>query len=192
MLISSRIELRPPTLDLVEPLQKALSESYLLHHHFLDWVEPEPSILSVTANMNVAKEQFALKANELRFFILRRDNNELVGSISLHIRDMGVPYYEIGYWVRNSAKGKGYITESVLMLTDYAFIHLNAVRVEIRTAAKNKKSIAVAERAGFKLEATLQNACRSMSRLDDMLIYCRISHENPVPAIDLVDLILED
>ncbi len=192
MLFSSRIELHSPTLDLVEPLQKALSESYHLHHHFLEWAEPTPSILSVTASMNVAKEQFELKSQELRFFILRRDNHSLVGSVSLHIRDALVPYYEIGYWVRDSAKKKGYITEAVLLLSDYALIHLNAVRLEIRTAAKNKKSIAVAERAGFKLEATLQNACRSMNQLDDLLIYCRISHETHSPAIDLIDLSVDD
>ncbi len=192
MLISSRIELKPPSLDWVEQLRVALSESYTLHHQYLDWVEPDPSILSVTATMNVAKEQFDRKENELRFMIIRREDQLLVGSISLHVRDRSVPYYEIGYWVRKSAAGRGYITEAALLLTDYAFIHLNAVRVEIRTAAKNKKSRAVAERSGYRLEATLQNACRSLGQLDDMLVYCRISYEDAIPEIDLVDLASDD
>ena len=67
MLTSSRIELKPPSLDWVEPLRLVLSESYELHQLFLDWAEPDPSILTVTANMNVAKEQFERKEHELRF-----------------------------------------------------------------------------------------------------------------------------
>ena len=112
----------------------------------------------------------------------------LVGSISLHVRDVSVPYYEIGYWVRQSAAGKGYITEAVLLLADYAFIHLHAARLEIRTAASNEKSRAVAERAGFRLEATLKNACRSQGHLDDTLVYSRIGYEDMIPEIDLVDI----
>ena len=115
MLISSRIELKPPALEWVEPLRLALSESYELHQLFLDWVEPDPSPLTVTATMNVAKEQFDRKEQELRFLIVRREDQELVGSISLHVRDVSVPYYELGYWVRQSAAGKGYITEAVLL-----------------------------------------------------------------------------
>ena len=192
MLISSRIELKPPALEWVEPLRLALSESYELHQLFLDWVEPDPSPLTVTATMNVAKEQFDRKEQELRFLIVRREDQELVGSISLHVRDVSVPYYELGYWVRQSAAGKGYITEAVLLLADYAFIHLHAARLEIRTAASNEKSRAVAERAGFRLEATLQNACRTQGHLDDMLVYSRIGHEDMIPEIDLVDISPEE
>ena len=192
MLISSRIELKPPSHEWVEPLRLALSESYELHQLFLDWAEPDPSLLTVTATMNVAKEQFERKEHELRFMIVRREDQALVGSISLHVRDVSVPYYEIGYWVRQSATGKGYITEAVLLLADYAFIHLHATRLEIRTAASNDKSRAVAERAGFRLEATLQNACRTQGHLDDMLVYSRIGHEDMIPEIDLVDISPEE
>lgn len=142
---------KTPALEWVEPLRLALSESYELHQLFLDWVEPDPSPLTVTATMNVAKEQFDRKEQELRFLIVRREDQELVGSISLHVRDVSVPYYELGYWVRQSAAGKGYITEAVLLLADYAFIHLHAARLEIRTAASNEKSGAVAERGWISI-----------------------------------------
>lgn len=188
MLQSARIELIPLSLEWAEPLRNALAESYELHSPYLSWVEPEPSILSVTASIHIAQDQFDSRQDELRFLIVRREDQELVGSISLHVRDQAVPYYEVGYWARISTTGKGYITEAVILLSDYAFIHLNAVRLEIRTVAHNQKSIAVAERAGFKLEATLRNACRVAGHLDDMLVYSRISHEDEVPEIDWVDL----
>jgi hypothetical protein len=46
----------------------------------------------------------------------------------------------------------------------------------------------VAERAGFRLEATLKNACRSQGYLDDTLVYSRIGYEDMIPEIDLVDI----
>lgn len=192
MLLSPRIELIPLSLEWAEPLRKALAESYDLHQPYLNWVEPDPSILSVTAAINIAKEQFDSKDHELRFLIIRREDRELVGSISLHVRDPAVPYFELGYWVRRSATGRGYITDAVALLVDYAFIHLHAVRLEIRTVAKNTKSCAVAERAGFQLEATLKNACRIHGQLDDLLVYSRIGHEDTTPEIDWVDLSPDD
>jgi RimJ/RimL family protein N-acetyltransferase len=71
-----------------------------------------------------------------------------------------VPAFEIGYWIRASAEGHGYVAETVQLLTDFAFASLHAQRVMIRCDARNRRSAAVAERLGFIREAHLRNDMR--------------------------------
>ncbi len=64
--------------------------------------------------------------------------------------------FEIGYWIRTSAEGHGYVTEAVQLLTALAFEHLGANRVEIQADPYNARSWRVPERLGFPLEGTLR------------------------------------
>ena len=81
-------------------------------------------------------------------------------------------YFEIGYWVRASAAGQGYITESVKLLVEYAFIHLHANRVEIRCNERNERSAAVARRLGFVQEGRLRNyAFTHLGKLRTTLVF---------------------
>jgi ribosomal-protein-serine acetyltransferase len=80
-----------------------------------------------------------------------------LGSSGLRPRDWELGYFEIGYWIRASETGHGYVTEMVKLLTDYAFTHLHARRVEIRCNERNERSAAVARRLGFVQEARLRN-----------------------------------
>ena len=65
--------------------------------------------------------------------------------------------FEIGYWLAPDATGRGLASEAVHALAQMAFSQLKALRVEIRTDARNLPSRAVAERCGFVLEGTLRN-----------------------------------
>ena len=86
--------------------------------------------------------------------------------------DWSVPSFEIGYWLRSSAEGHGYVTEAARLLTDYFFATYDAKRVFIRCDARNTRSAAVAERLGFVREARLRNyALAQDGVLQDMLIY---------------------
>lgn len=99
-------------------------------------------------------------------WLLREDFNSgvwdaqsgrFVGAIGLHARDWTVPAFEIGYWLRSDMTGRGYITEAVKLLADYAFATLGARRVAIHCDARNQRSAAVPRRLGFIHEATLRN-----------------------------------
>ncbi len=79
-----------------------------------------------------------------------------LGGSGLHPRQRDVPSYEIGYWLRRSAEGHGYMTETVKLLADYAFASLGANSVFIRCDARNTRSIAIPTRLGFPLEGHLR------------------------------------
>jgi RimJ/RimL family protein N-acetyltransferase len=85
------------------------------------------------------------------------DPARYLGGTGLHPRDWDVPYFEIGYWIRPTATGRGYVTEAVKLLTAFALDVIGAKRVEIRCDERNVPSANVARRAGFVFEGVRRN-----------------------------------
>jgi RimJ/RimL family protein N-acetyltransferase len=101
-----------------------------------------------------------------------RSDGTFLGGIGLHPINWNVPSFEIGYWLRKSATGQGYMTEAVRLMTRLAFETLEANRVFIRCSAKNSHSASVARRAGYVAEGALRNAERATDgELYDMLFF---------------------
>ena len=94
--------------------------------------------------------------------------------------DWVVHKLEIGYWARTPYAGRGYITEAVAGITDFAFAMLGAHRVEIRCDTKNERSAAVARRLDFTLEGTLHadDRCPLTGELRDTLVFAKVKSEN--------------
>ena len=157
MIADSEITLIKPRLDLADEVREALIESYQEHIQYLLWPEPNPSIDSVKNNIEQAMFNFDNHLHEYRFLILRNSDSKLLGTISLLIKDLKIPNFEFGYWLRSSEQGKGYITKAVELLEDYAVNQLKVRRLEIRMAESNIKSKRVAERAGYSFEAKLHS-----------------------------------
>ena len=86
-----------------------------------------------------------------------------------------VPRFEIGYWIRTGMTGRGLATEATRRIADFAFAELGAERVEIWCDALNERSAAVAQRAGFELEARLvHNRLGPDGQLSDSLCFARL------------------
>ena len=106
-----------------------------------------------------------------------------VGSSGLHPRDWEARVFEIGYWIRRSAEGRGYVTEAVRLQTDFAFAQLGANRVFIRCDARNTRSAAVPHRLGFVREALLRNDMRDPAgELRDTLVFALIPSDPRWPT----------
>jgi RimJ/RimL family protein N-acetyltransferase len=63
---------------------------------------------------------------------------------------------QFGYWIAAGARGRGYATQAVILLTRWLF-QLGAARVFLTIVAENKESAAVARRAGFVYEGTMRS-----------------------------------
>ena len=65
------------------------------------------------------------------------------------------------------------MVEAAKGITDFAFSELKANRVEIRCDSLNKKSRAIPEKLGFKLEGTLESASLAVdgNGLRDMCVF---------------------
>lgn len=150
---------------------EAIRESEAELHPWMPWVHPLPSPDDTEQVYRQMAAQW-LTRESLPMILLRKTDGLFVGGSGLMCRDWGVPFFEIGYWVRTSLRGQGYITEAVRAQTRFAFDVLGARRVEIRMDARNTLSARVAERAGYTLEGRLRHITRDVNdRLADVLIY---------------------
>lgn len=68
-------------------------------------------------------------------------------------RDTG----EIGYWLREDARGRGVTTRALVLVARWALAE-GAHRVQLRAAVENAASRRVAEKAGFTFEGVLRSA----------------------------------
>lgn len=119
-----------------------------------------------------------LLRKRLQIGIWERETQSFLGDIMLRPHNWDIPFFEIGYWLRNSAEGHGYMTEAVRLLTDYAFAELGAKRMMMRIDERNVRSIAVAERLQFRREGTLRNQeMAADGRLRNMIIFALIPED---------------
>lgn len=103
----------------------------------------------------------------------------------LHRFDWQARHFEIGYWVRKTAQGKGYATESTNALIRYAFNALRARRVEINHAAGNAASAAVIRKLGFVQEGILRQEMKLPDgTFDDRVTYARLDAAG-LPDLDV-------
>jgi RimJ/RimL family protein N-acetyltransferase len=174
---SPRLEMRSPRAGDGAVMLPALQESLPQLRRFLaslPWVAADPTSESTEIFCRNSQANF-LARKDFPFLIFEKDGGRFAGVIGLHRPDWNVPKVEIGYWVRTSCAGKGLVTEAANAVCEYAFLHFNALRLEIVTDEANVESRRVAERAGFVLEGIQRNHRRSPDgSLRNTCLYARL------------------
>jgi aminoglycoside 6'-N-acetyltransferase len=87
----------------------------------------------------------------VQFSLEERSDGRLVGDIGLSLADGEPGVIKVGYTVSPAFQGRGYATEAVRALVDYAFDVLGAEIVRAYADAENVASIRVAEKVGLVL-----------------------------------------
>ncbi len=163
-LCGERVIVRPYRESDAQALFEAVAES---RDHLRPWLPFADEHQTVDESRNWIIQQAAnwILRDDLMLSIWEKESGRYLGGTGLHPHDWAIGYFEIGYWLRPSAEGHGYITESVRLLTDYAFDNLKANRIEISCDELNTRSAAIPKRLGFVLEGRLRNHLdRSRSR----------------------------
>ncbi len=170
-----RVLLRPYTLADADARHAANTES---RDHLRPW-EPEQAdafhTLDETRDWIVRVSANWLLRKRFSMGMWHIETQQYLGGLGLHPREpdgWSIPAFSIGYWVRVSEQGHGYVTEAVRLLTTYVFDVLHAQRLEIVCDARNTRSIRVAERVGFVQEGRLRNVWRyADGTLADEVVY---------------------
>ncbi len=99
-------------------------------------------------------------------------DGEAVGSIGLHPKnDIMRKNGELGYWLAEQYWGKGIITKAIKQMSDYGFENFDIERIFARPFGTNIASQKALEKAGYKLEAHLENTLYKNQEYQDELIY---------------------
>lgn len=174
---TERLLIRSPQPNDGRAINEAVKESIDELRPWMPWAQTTQSVAESETYAREAALRFRNR-EDLPLGIYRKSDGQLVGNSGMHNIDWDVPRLEIGYWVRTSLRGQGYITEAVLGITKFAFEYLQAERMEIRCDARNQRSAAVAQRAGYTLEARLRHESRAPDgSLRDTLIFALLRNE---------------
>ncbi len=105
------------------------------------------------------------------------DDGKIIGVVGF----VGVSWQHrsttIGYWLAESAQGRGVMTHAVQALTNHAFATWQLNRVEVRAGVENARSRAIPERLGFSQEGVLREAELVGDRRIDQAVYAMLARE---------------
>lgn len=175
---TERLLIRAPRPGDGTVVNKATRETIAELQPWMPWAQTEPTPEESEMYVRQGAADWLTRKN-LPLLIFRRSDGLFLGGTGFHRIDWSIPRVEIGYWLRTSETGKGYMTEAVEGLTRFAFETLGAVRIEIRCDARNVASAAVAKRAGYTLEGTFRYDGRGADgSLRDTLIFACV-RESP-------------
>ncbi|MBB4846100.1 RimJ/RimL family protein N-acetyltransferase [Paucibacter oligotrophus] len=174
-----RIILAAPVAGLGPILAATVAASLEHLKPWMPWAQEAPSMEDSEAVMRRMQADFIAR-RDLCFQIYSKAADgscaEMLGGTGLHRIDWELRKFEIGYWIRPSSAGRGYVSEAVRLLTELAFGQLRARRVEIRMDERNLASRAVAEACGFEFEGLLRSDALGVDgEPRDTQVYARIS-----------------
>ena len=174
-LTTERLVIRSPSEADAPQLMEAIIETLDRLRPWMPWADHVPTLAETQENCRQAEQAFRDGSDHRLHLFLREEPSTFVGGTGLHRIDWSVPKVEIGYWVRASRSGKGYITEAVQEISRFAMESLGANRVEIRMGSTNARSRGVPERLGFPLEGILRNDARHVDgTLRDTCVYAKV------------------
>lgn len=153
---TERLTIRAPQWGDGVYVNQAIIESVAELRPWLPFAKTIPTLEESEVNTRKHRLNF-LSRTDMILYITDKHTGHFIGSSGLHQIDWDARTFEIGYWLRTACTGKGYMTEAVEGITQFAIRHLQANRLEIRCDARNTNSAQVAKRTGFTLEGILRN-----------------------------------
>mgnify|MGYP001122160308 CR=1 FL=1 len=174
---SGRVVVRPYRAADAEAVFAAIDDSRAHLATFMPWVHFHQTVAD-SRDFCVRAAANWLTRSSLDLGIFAAGDGAYLGGTGFPRLAWEVPAFEIGYWIRRTAEGRGYVGEAVRLLAQLAFEQLGAQRLEIRCDARNDRSRAVAERLGFLPEARLRNdALGTDGRPRDTLVFALIPED---------------
>lgn len=106
--------------------------------------------------------------------IVLKENNKPIGVIELFDSNRHKGYKELEFIISDDFHNKGYATEAVKCVLDYAFSELELVIVGVCHYLSNAQSKRVIEKCGFTYEGTLRKYSKN---LEDSVRYSMTKEE---------------
>lgn len=110
------------------------------------------------------------------FFVYRNEDEAMLGGVTLgNIRRGVAQNGQIGYWIGECFAGRGYMSEAVALICEFAFARNGLHRLEAACIPSNVRSIRLLERNGFRKEGVLAAYLKINGQWRDHVLYARIN-----------------
>jgi RimJ/RimL family protein N-acetyltransferase len=124
------------------------------------------------------QEEARLRGEGLSFALVEpRDQDVVLGCVSLSEVRLDQGRAEVGYWLAPGARGRGLATHAVRLLARWVFAELGLARLELTCSPDNEASQHVAERCGFSREGLLRSRVPFKGARRDSVIYSLLPGE---------------
>jgi len=111
----------------------------------------------------------------LPLFLIRRDDNALLGAITLdNIRRGPAQAGTLGYWVGETHARQGFMREAIEAVVHHAFNRLDLSRIEAACLPENAPSRGLLETCGFKYEGVAQSYLQIGGRWRTHVLYAAL------------------
>lgn len=165
---TERLILRTLSIDDASLLQDYLQSN----RGFLEEWEPkrEDGFYTIDNIRNIIMSETEVNANKngLSLYILRKEENRIIGNIKLNNIVYGVFLSCFaGYKLDKYEQSKGYMTEALGEMVRIAFEEYKLHRIEANIMPRNKASIRVVEKAGFVKEGTSRKYLKINGKWED-------------------------
>lgn len=108
----------------------------------------------------------------LALWLTEIDQTELVGMVALRNIVRGAFWScHLGYEVHNAYAKRGYISEALQAVVEYAFVDLRLHRIEANIMPRNQRSIGVVEKLGFEHEGLARKYLKINGVWEDHIHY---------------------
>jgi len=111
--------------------------------------DPFPNLATIGDMLRSVRSLLAT-GESLEWAIVLRDGDALIGTCGLHSFDRMSDAAEVGCLLRRSAWGKGYMSEAVGLLMDFARNELHLKRLKAEVAFENARAQSLFKRLGYR------------------------------------------
>ncbi len=141
---TERLILRPISMDDVDDIQRLFAYWEIIQHLSAKVPWPYPNDGALTHIRDDVLPQ--MQKGEIHVWSIRTKDNEFIGSINLRMTESNDGHR--GFWLALPHHGKGYMSEAVASVNDFAFDTLGMKKLIVKNAKNNTASRRVKEKTG--------------------------------------------
>jgi Acetyltransferases, including N-acetylases of ribosomal proteins len=159
----------------IDPDDAEKYTEWLNNPEILQFITLEPQVIGVAGERAMLEKMAASGHN---FAVVRQDDDELLGTVSLNFVDMIFRRAELGIFLGEPAElSKGYGAEAIKLLLDYGFNTLGLHSIELFAFAFNERALACYRKVGFRECGRLSEAAFKRGQYHDMVIMQMLDRE---------------
>jgi [ribosomal protein S5]-alanine N-acetyltransferase len=173
VLETERLLLRQIVLDDAQAIYNYFSDNEVTKYYGMSSF----TSLDEAENLILAFQEGFEGNQTIRWGVVRKDTNELIGTCGFHAWSKTHRRTEIGYEISRQNWRNGYVTEALHAIISYAFEHYHFVRIGAIVSPKNIGSRNLLLKIGFQEEGLLRSYLMQDGQTNDVMMHSLLKSE---------------